>query len=544
MVLRKPYAFLIKHFKAIHIILVILMGILGYKMYNMSSFLGPYLAKGEYGVVSGVAGKYVGFLGLFLPILIIFLLASIAYLLKRKEKPIKYYLITILIYFIELIVMIVGFVLFTTIEQGTINSTLASIFNDLIRALAFIPFPFAIISLVRGVGFNVKQFNFKKDLIELQIEEEDSEEFELDVEFDNENIKAKINRKIRFIKYVYLENKKVFFGVLIFIVLLIIGLIIKYITSLEHIYKEKEHYMSSGIDFVVNKTYITDKDCSGRVIKNGNYYVIVNMTGINKTENDQYLVMDYMYLKVDSHKQYNPIDSYKEEFSDFGHRITSTSTIKAKSTKTFNLVFEIDEKYKNVKEMRFDHIKSFKQNLDGSYKYAKVKIKPERYNGEEIIKEVKLGEELDFKGSLVEGTSITINNAEIADKYTYQYTKKIGNVEKTFTKSIYPTETSRYKKAILKMDAKLNKNDDLNSKIYNSFYAKFALIEYEQNGKMTYGRAYIIDLTSDDGNTYLEINYEAKESNRVNLVFTIRDKVYKYNIINKKEQEQKDVVNN
>ena len=169
MVLRKPYAFLIKHFKAIHIILVILMGILGYKMYNMSSFLGPYLAKGEYGVVSGVAGKYVGFLGLFLPILIIFLLASIAYLLKRKEKPIKYYLITILIYFIELIVMIVGFVLFTTIEQGTINSTLASIFNDLIRALAFIPFPFAIISLVRGVGFNVKQFNFKKDLIELQI---------------------------------------------------------------------------------------------------------------------------------------------------------------------------------------------------------------------------------------------------------------------------------------------------------------------------------------------------------------------------------------
>ena len=48
------------------------------------------------------------------------------------------------------------------------------------------------------------------------------------------------------------------------------------------------------------------------------------------------------------------------------------------------------------------------------------------------------------------------------------------------------------------MDAKLTKNDDLNSKIYNSFYAKFALIEYEQNGKMTYGRAYIIDLTADD----------------------------------------------
>ena len=521
MVLRKPYAFLIKHFKAIHILLVILMGILGYKMYNMSSFLGPYLAQGEYGVVSGVAGKYIGFFGLFLPLLIIILLGTIAFLLKRKEKPIKYYLITIIIYIIELIIMIIGLVLFTSIEQGTVNSTLASIFNDLIKALAIIPLPFAIISLVRGVGFNVKQFNFQKDLVELKIEEEDSEEFELDVEFDNENLKAKLNRRMRFIKYVYLENKKVFFGVLILIVLIIIGLIIKYISSIEHIYKEKEHYMSSGIDFVVNKTYITNKDCSGREIKNGKYYVIINMTANNKTESDQKLIMDYMYLKVDSHKQYNPIDSYKEEFSDFGNRMTSTSFINAKSKKIFNLVFEIDDKYMNIKEMRFDHIKSFNQNLDGSYKYAKIKIKPVRYDGEKIIKEVKLGEELDFKDSLVEGTTITINSAEIANKYEYKYNKMIGSVEKTFTKSIYPTDSSRYKKAILKMDAKLTKNDDLNSKIYNSFYEKFALIEYEDNGAMTYGRAYIIDLTQNDGNTYLEINYEAQESNRVNLVFTI-----------------------
>ena len=144
MVLRKPYAFLIRHFKAIHIILVILMVILGYKMYNMSTFLGPYLEAGEYGVVSGVAGKYVGFLGLFIPLLIMFLLGSIAYLLKRKEKPIKYYLITMLIYFIEFIVMIVGLTLFTSIEQGTFNSTLGSIFNDLVKALAFIPLPFAL----------------------------------------------------------------------------------------------------------------------------------------------------------------------------------------------------------------------------------------------------------------------------------------------------------------------------------------------------------------------------------------------------------------
>ena len=419
MVLRKPYAFLIRHFKAIHIILVILMGFLVYKMYNMSSFLGPYLEAGEYGVVSGVAGKYVGFFGLLIPIIIIFLLGSIAYLLKRKEKPIKYYLITMLIYFIELITMIVGFTIFTSIEQGTVNSTLASIFNDLVKALAVLPLPFMLISLVRGVGFNVKQFNFKKDLIELHIEEGDSEEFELEMEFDNENLKARINRRIRFIRYVYLENKKVFFGVFIFVILVIAILVIKYLTSIEHIYTTKEHYKSSGIDFVVNNSYITNRDCSGREIKAGKYYVIINMTGNNKTKNDQKLLMDYMYLKVDGHKQYNPTDSYIDEFSDFGNRMTSDTYIPAKTTMTFNLVFEIDSKYKDIKKVRFDHIKSFKQNLDGSYKYAKVNLWPKRFKEEQTINTVKLEKKLDFKGSLVEGTSLVINSAEVGTNFNY-----------------------------------------------------------------------------------------------------------------------------
>ncbi|MBR4262199.1 MAG: hypothetical protein IKQ35_02410 [Bacilli bacterium] len=533
MVLRKPYAFLIRHFKAIHIILVILMGFLVYKMYNMSSFLGPYLEAGEYGVVSGVAGKYVGFFGLLIPIIIIFLLGSIAYLLKRKEKPIKYYLITMLIYFIELITMIVGFTIFTSIEQGTVNSTLASIFNDLVKALAVLPLPFMLISLVRGVGFNVKQFNFKKDLIELHIEEGDSEEFELEMEFDNENLKARINRRIRFIRYVYLENKKVFFGVFIFVILVIAILVIKYLTSIEHIYTTKEHYKSSGIDFVVNNSYITNRDCSGREIKAGKYYVIINMTGNNKTKNDQKLLMDYMYLKVDGHKQYNPTDSYIDEFSDFGNRMTSDTYIPAKTTMTFNLVFEIDSKYKDIKKVRFDHIKSFKQNLDGSYKYAKVNLWPKRFKEEQTINTVKLEKKLDFKGSLVEGTSLVINSAEVGTNFNYKYTKTIGGKEKEFTKNIFPTEISRYRKAIIKLDAKLTKNDNLNSKIYDSFYEKFALIEYEDNGIMRYGKSYIIDLTKDDGYTYLEVNYEALNSNKVNLVFTIRDKVYKYTIIEK-----------
>ncbi len=545
MVLRKPYAFLIRHFKAIHLILVVLMAILAYKMYQISAFLGPYIESGEYRAISGVASKYVGLLGFVLPLLILFLLGSITFLLKRKEKPIKFYLISMLIYLLELITIVVAYSILTSIQQGNVNTTFASIFSDLIRALAIIPLPIIIVSLVRGVGFNVKQFNFKKDLIDLSIEEGDSEEFELDVEFDNENLKAKFNRRLRFIKYVYLENKKVFFGILILIIFVIIGLVVKYITSIEHIYKEGEHYSSSGIDFVINKTYITNLDCRGKEVKADKYYVIVNMTGTNNYDEAQKLPMNYIYLKVSGHKQYNPIDIYLDEFSDLGPRMTSDTEIDAKKTMNFNIVFEIDSSDKD-NEMRFDHIKSFSQNLDGSYKYAKVVITPKKFKEEKVVNTVNLGEKLEFKDSLVEGTSITISSAEIANKFEYKYKKTIGGKEKEFTKPIYPTDSSKFKKSVLKMDANLVQNPSLNKRIYKSFYEKFALIEYEVDGKMYYGKSFIIDLTQSDGYTYLEINKEASTSKKVNLVFTIRDKVYKYTIIDIQEEEKtedkKDVV--
>ena len=56
---------------------------------------------------------------------------------------------------------------------------------------------------------------------ELNISDEDNEEFELEVNVDTEDIKSKFNRKKRFIKYVYLENKTIIWSVGIISVLVI-----------------------------------------------------------------------------------------------------------------------------------------------------------------------------------------------------------------------------------------------------------------------------------------------------------------------------------
>ena len=45
MILRRPYAFLIKHFRLIHLILFVLFGYITYKANNMLSFFKEYISN-------------------------------------------------------------------------------------------------------------------------------------------------------------------------------------------------------------------------------------------------------------------------------------------------------------------------------------------------------------------------------------------------------------------------------------------------------------------------------------------------------------------
>ena len=68
MILRKPYAILIKNFKLIHIILAIFMGYLFYKTNMVLSFLNEYLSSVATTISSDVTSS------LFGPLLIISLI--------------------------------------------------------------------------------------------------------------------------------------------------------------------------------------------------------------------------------------------------------------------------------------------------------------------------------------------------------------------------------------------------------------------------------------------------------------------------------------
>ena len=545
MVFRKPYAFLIKNFKLIHIILTILMGILFAKMRNIVDFFNEYINSGIFGRVPEVIKEYFGISGFLLPITIIVLLIIILYLLKLKEKPIKYYLFAILGFVYETIVMILTYVALNQIQFGNSNITFIRIIKDLIDASAYIIIPFTVVALVRAVGFNIKQFNFKKDLIELNISEEDSEEFEVEVDVDTDDIKSKINRKLRFIKYVYLENKPVFFTIAGGIVLALAGLIISIILGREKIYKENESFISNGVEITVVNSYKTKNAYNGDKIRKDKFYVIVELNLKNLLDQKNSLPYDYIYLHADNYISYSPINDNLDEFADLGIRYISSSALKAKETRNNVIVFEVDNKYFD-NDLMLEYLTGAKVGEKvADYTFAKIDLKPEDFSNVKLVKSYKMGETIDFKNSLIDGTKIKITGVEYKNRFQHEYQEKIGKEVKTYYKIITPLKTSMYKKTIMRLETEITENENLNSKIYKSFFAKFVTIKYEKNGKMISHKAKVYDLSQPNSNySYIEVMEEVASAKNVTLVFTIRDKKYEYDLtIPKKENDDKENIN-
>jgi len=86
MVLKKPYAFLIKHFKLIHLLLCIPLIYLIIRTGAIASFLSSYVASNYYTKEINIAGTYINYFMYFAIILILGLVLSIYFLMKQKEK--------------------------------------------------------------------------------------------------------------------------------------------------------------------------------------------------------------------------------------------------------------------------------------------------------------------------------------------------------------------------------------------------------------------------------------------------------------------------
>ena len=220
MILRKPYAFLIKYFQKINILLLILVSYVFYKNLKIYQFAKTYLATGIYNSsidpISNYANTYV-YLAFIFIIVISFILI---YLLRHKDKPYASY-----VFVLVSNVTAFAFFLYTshyftyTVTEGY-NLAAIRVVRDLLFISTLPYYPMIFILLIRSIGIDLKNFGFQEDKEFAEINESDREEVEVQVAFNKDRLIRKIKNKLRYLKYFFLEHK--FSLTIVFVLILFI----------------------------------------------------------------------------------------------------------------------------------------------------------------------------------------------------------------------------------------------------------------------------------------------------------------------------------
>ena len=119
MILKKPYAFLIKYFKLIHIIILGLLLYINSYYKNIYTFYKDYSSSNYYDL--NIAKEYLPTLSFIVVVLLISLFIILFYLMKKKDKPYTLYILSITYYALVLISMLVAYENINTLYDVTLT---------------------------------------------------------------------------------------------------------------------------------------------------------------------------------------------------------------------------------------------------------------------------------------------------------------------------------------------------------------------------------------------------------------------------------------
>ena len=264
MILRKPYAILIKNFKLIHAILAILMGYLFYRTTNIVNFIGDYISSAQSTISNEVVTSLFSPVFVLIITVIIIVTGIIMALLKFKNKPIKIYAYNIIIYIASAVVYFFASSIIKQLEIGLVDIRTLKLVQDFVTALMIVQALSLIFVIVRATGFDIKNFNFKEDLIDLNIEKDDNEEFEVDLDVDTDKVKRRFRKKVRYTKYIYLENKLLVNTVTLLSSLIIIIILIINLNTYNKTFKKQQSFKTNEFLINVTNSYLVNQDYKGR----------------------------------------------------------------------------------------------------------------------------------------------------------------------------------------------------------------------------------------------------------------------------------------
>lgn len=518
MILTKPYAFFIKIFKPLHLLLAILVAYLIHLDNKILSFLTNYIHSSNSVIGESIKSELASNLLFVIPIIIIVILLLLFGIMFRKKKKVTLYFVSIFLFVVIIIINLYASNFLGVLEETIVSLKIVKLIHDLVLINVILESVVFILFIIRGMGINFKSFDFNSDIAKLEINESDKEQFELEIDVDLNERKRKKYNKLRHIKYYYVENKFLInLGIISFIILSIVGGVFVYI-KLNDYNKEGNIYESTSFSFGVDNTYILNTDYQGKKITD-NYLIVVNT--IIKSNYDR----NSLYLKDFSlnigETNFKPITKYSKSFVDLG--IVYNEQILPLNFTNYLFIYEVPEKY--ITSDMFFSYNNMGKSID-------IKLEPKELISTNVSITKNIGEEIVFDEDLG-NINFKINEYGIDTKYLIQYDYCVKKDDCIVSyEYLKPSINQNFDKCILKLNVEYNNESDLGATNFYEFFSKFGSIYYKTNETWNIQRSAFEEIKSSKLSqkniSYIGINCNIINSDNIKLVFDIRNSKYEY----------------
>lgn len=531
MLFRKPYAFIIKHFRLFHLAMLACLIFLLISLNDINDLFAT-LQKTNTLMYTG-ANVYINNIVYFIILLVLVLTGTLFWLLREKKKPTRLYLLLIVYMFVLIPIYIYLYSTLNTMIENLITSD-TIIFGRDISMMASLPaYIFIAICFIRGIGFNLKQFNFSKDLKDLQIDEKDSEEIELMLRRNNYKYLRLLRRSIREIKYYILENKFAIIVITGLALLVLAGFGINYYNEYMKTLAASEATNVNGITYTVRSSYVTEEDSTGKVVSDKYKYVVIDMSFHNATTSNKAVDIDLITL-ANGRLSYQPTLTRNSKFYDLGTSYNRGDVLEPGETRNATLTFEIPKKVivRNLKlRVRYALENKSKKVIS---RYRLFDINPKNIDTQDNAINVKLGELMNINPVGNNRFDLTIKGYSLQDVYDNKYVL-CSTIDKCtpLSEVITPEKKDAYTMLVIDFSATLYDNnrfyETLNT--YNKIFENYLTINYRIMNREYTSNAKVVTKSNVDNKLFIIVDRKITRADSIDLKFNFRNDEYNISLL-------------
>ena len=534
MILRKPYAFLIKNFKLLHAIMTLFMAYVFFRTLNILKVFNDYFSSQVALIGTDTSSSTYTFLMFFIPIIIIVISLILLLVMIVKKKPNSLYIVTIVVYIYTFVMFVIGKSIVLNMEINVLDVRLIKMARDL-TTIAFLAQIYPVLkSFVRSVGFDIKEFDFGKDLAELEIAASDSEEFEVSVSLNTNKVKRKINSKKRQFRYIYKENKVLINIVSAAVIFIVVGLTVYNVFFKKQTASMHTSFSVASFSFNITDAYTLRKDFSGNTLEglvDEMSVLIIPFKVRNITLQDKGFLPSNVILEIGQHKFRTSI-KYRDSIADIAS-LYNGEELASKQDYYKAFAFEVPTSYLN-RPMTLKFITSLVNKRSKTMAtYLSIPIKANDLDEIKKSEPVTLGQEIDLSKTILGNSKLTINNVEFSKRFKVNYNYTIG--EEDIPSYEYVSAPIEYNndKSLMKVTYAIELDETKNVRSMTDLLNKYGVLQYTVNGvtktinNLVKQEPGSIKLTK---TAYMIVPRDIESASEISLSIKIRNVEYIYKI--------------